>query len=252
MNKRILFSFLTFALSACGGQEKAARWASGAPASLEQPEVEVLAPISADVSIEESPISNLVGNPAPTYFAVNRKPTSLPHGNAVTWLGCENQALVRGGYLSDANCGTALFHTRFEKQLNSQFFICSERAASKANISRPERIFINHVGAYNNRNGRGSKNLSMHAYARALDISKFNLIDGAGRLTQISTHIRDFKGKTKIFYNEFRACWKEAMPSKCKPGDREYKGSIGIPGSDLGGNKLHNDHIHLSFAQCGG
>ncbi|MFV3407990.1 hypothetical protein ACNH6C_05260 [Bdellovibrio bacteriovorus] len=40
--------------------------------------------------------------------------------------------------------------------------------------------------------------------------------------------------------------------SKCRPGQREYSGSIGIPGSELGGNSLHNDHIHLSFPFCPG
>ena len=116
----------------------------------------------------------------------------------------------------------------------------------------PKKIFINHYGSYNDRAARGTNRLSLHAYARALDIVNFNLLDETGRITRISTNVRNYRGTTKIFYDEFRQCWKEKMPASCTPNQTEYKGSIGIPQSPLGGNNLHNDHIHLSYALCGG
>ncbi|HMN67957.1 MAG TPA: extensin family protein [Bdellovibrionales bacterium] len=251
MRKTILFSFVIVSLSACGKTESP-EWASGIPSDGSAPENEILSPVDQIVTEDAATIAELVKPAAkPVYFSINPAPVKLNHGTGVTWVGCDETALVRGGYASDTKCGRAFFHPRFEKQMNVRFYLCAERAASKANIARPSKIFVNHMGSYNDRLGRGSSSLSMHAYARALDIANFNLHDGT-KVTKISTHVRNFKGVTKTFYNEFRQCWKEAMPSTCKAGKSEYKGSIGIPSSALGGNSLHNDHIHLSYALCAG
>ena len=136
--------------------------------------------------------------------------------------------------------------------MNQHFFRCAKTAAQRAGLPEPARIFIRHIGSYNDRAARGSTRLSMHAYARALDLVNINLYDSRGALSRISTHVRDYKGSTAVFYDEFRACWKSTMPSGCRSGDTEYSGSIGFPGSKAGGNTLHNDHLHLSLPLCAG
>ena len=94
-------------------------------------------------------------------------------------------------------------------------------------MPRPAKVFLRHLGTYNNRNARGSNSLSMHAYARAIDIAKFILYDREGRMTQVSTNVKDYEGQTKVFYDSFRQCWKDSLLSSCTPGKREYKGSVG-------------------------
>jgi hypothetical protein len=182
--------------------------------------------------------------------ALDRRTRRLAHGPAITWMGCDSRARLMGGYNSNTRCGRALVHPAFGQHMSQHFVACSDRAARRAGMATPRRIFVNHVGTYNNRSARGSRRLSMHAYARALDIANFNLYDSRGQLTRVSTHVRNFRGRTAVFYNEFRQCWRETMSRNCRPGQTEYKGSIGIPRSALGGNNLHNDHIHLSLPLC--
>jgi hypothetical protein len=177
---------------------------------------------------------------------------SLAHGTAKRWNGCSQQRESRGGYNSDSTCGRAFFHPLFADNLNEVFFICISDAARAAGYPQPSRIFINHLGSYNDRNARNSTRLSNHAYARALDIKNFNLVDSEGRTHRISTHINHYQGAQAQFYDEFRDCWKESLPSSCRPGQTEFNGSIGHNSSRLGGNTLHNDHIHLSYPLCAG
>ena len=132
------------------------------------------------------------------------------------------------------------------------FFICISDAAQVAGYPQPSRIFINHLGTYNDRTARNSTRLSHHAYARAIDIKNFNLVDGQGRLHRISTHLNQYSGAQARFYDEFRDCWRESMPASCTPNQVEYRGSIGHTSSRLGGNSLHNDHIHLTYPLCAG
>lgn len=182
-------------------------------------------------------------------FKMNPSSATLAHGPANFWEGCEVRQTIKGGYSSDSVCGRAYFHPRFAQELNKHFYKCVDQAALTAKINKPSRVFINHFGSYNNRSARGSSRLSMHAYARALDIVNFNLYDANGVFTKISTHVRDYKGQTAVFYDKFRACWKASMPAGCS-GQTEGSGSIGHPESDQGGNTLHNDHIHLSLPLC--
>lgn len=182
-------------------------------------------------------------------FKINPQVYTLAHGTAHFWEGCEVRQTIKGGYSSDTVCGRAYFHPRFAEELNKNFYKCVREAAATAKIATPDRVFIKHFGTYNDRNARGGSNLSMHAYARALDIVNFNLYDAKGTLTRISTHVRDYKGATALFYDKFRACWKTTMPTVCN-GKSEGIGSIGHPESALGGNTLHNDHIHLSLPLC--
>lgn len=240
-------------VAGCGSASADGEWASGEPDGSsdtgavvpppEEPEEETPTPLP-EVP-PEPPIASL-------FFAFDPKINQLANGPGLTWNGCNKDAIVRGGYDSDTKCGNGTVLPAYADHLNRHFFGCVEKGAFDAGYTQPQRVFIRHWGTYVNRNARGSTSLSMHAYARAIDVVKFIMVDRNGKSTIVSTNVRDFKGTTVKFYNSFRQCWKDSMPSKCKPGQREYSGSIGIPGSALGGNSLHNDHIHLSFPFCAG
>lgn len=176
----------------------------------------------------------------------------LAHNSARRWNGCSHERQTRGGYNSDTQCGRAFFHQLLADNLNEVFFVCLSDAARAGGYPQPVRAFIRHLGSYNDRNARNSGRLSNHAYARAWDIVNFNLIDAQGRNHRISTHINHYSGAQARFYDEFRDCWQDSMPSSCRPGHAEFRGSIGHRASKLGGNTLHNDHIHLSYPLCAG
>lgn len=186
-----------------------------------------------------------------TFFLEDRT-FSLAHGSANRWDGCEDGFASEGGYNSNSRCGRAFLHHKFSTQLNEYFFRCISDAAKEAGYPQPQRIFINHLGSYNDRPVRNGSRLSNHAYARALDIATFNLYDSSNKLFRVSTLLREYKGSQAKFYDEFRQCWSESLPSNCRPGQSEYIGSIGHNSSKLGGNTLHNDHIHLSLPLCAG
>lgn len=185
-------------------------------------------------------------------FYIERKEFNLANGKAGRWDGCKSGYKSTGGYNSDSRCGRAFLHKKFSKSLNDQFYKCIFQASDEAGYAKTEKVFINHLGTYNDRNARNSTRKSNHAHARAMDIKNFNLVDDRGRVFRVSTLLRDYKGQQAKFYDEFRDCWKNSMPSSCRPGNTEYKGSIGHRSSKLGGNTLHNDHIHLSFPACAG
>lgn len=185
-------------------------------------------------------------------FAFDDNLFSLAHGKAMRWDGCDLDKLSRGGYNSDTKCGRGYFHPSFAGNLNEAFYQCVSDAAEVAGYPQPQQVFIKHLGTYNDRTARNSSRLSNHAYARAWDIVNFNMYDKDGKLHRVSTYLRDYKGQQADFYDEFRDCWRESLPSNCRPGKTEYKGSVGHKSSKLGGNTLHNDHLHLSFPQCAG
>jgi len=185
-------------------------------------------------------------------FFIERQSFSLANGPAKRWDGCEEGYKSVGGYNSNTRCGRAFLNEKFSDNLNKQFYRCVFNAADKAGYDKTQKVFINHLGTYNDRNARNSSRKSNHAYARAMDIRNFNLVDDRGRVSRVSTLLRDYRGSQAVFYDEFRDCWKDSMPSNCRAGQTEYKGSIGHRSSKLGGNTLHNDHIHLSFPLCAG
>ena len=201
----------------------------------------------------KEPIVEEPGGLPEKIFSIVSRLINLAHGKGQRWEGCDKISFAQGGYLSNTKCGAGTFLPAFAKHLNQDFYQCILDAAEAAGLKKPKYIFINHMGTYNNRTVAGSSTLSFHAYARAMDIGSFNLIDSDGKRTNISTHISKFKGATIPFYNEFRQCWKESLAAKgCKRGDREYKGSIGHTKSAMGGNSSHADHIHMSFPFCAG
>lgn len=185
-----------------------------------------------------------------TFFTEARS-FNLARGPAKRWDGCKNGYKSTGGFNSDSRCGRAFFHPKFNDKLNESFFKCVFTSAQTAGYPRPEKVFINHLGSYNDRNARNSNSLSNHAFARALDIKNFILIDRNNRVNRVSTLLRDYVGRQAKFYDSFRQCWKDSLRN-CRSGQREYKGSVGHRASKLGGNTLHNDHIHLSFPTCAG
>ncbi len=199
---------------------------------------------------EPSPV--IPGDTLKNTFFIEQQSFNLAHGPSKRWDGCRQNHKSSGGYNSDLSCGRAFIEDKFGKNLNQIFFKCVFDASNEAKYTNIQKIFINHLGSYNDRTARNSTRLSHHAYARALDIKNFNLIDAKGNNFKISTLLRDYKGQQAIFYDSFRQCWKQSMPSSCKPGNSEHEGSVGHNSSKLGGNTLHNDHIHLSFPLCAG
>lgn len=252
------FVTLLLALSGCAGNAET-DWASSQDPLQDQLEVVDVPP--EDLGGVDSP-GNLdsenevppVTTPDPKlFFYTNGVKYSLARNKALKWEGCHSSALVRGGYLSNTSCGNSYLYDKFVTHLNEHFYSCVESAAVKANLPQPSRVFINHIGSYNDRTARNSSRLSMHAFARALDVKYINLIDSRGNVSRMSTNINDFSGATAKFYDGFRSCWKGTMPSNCVAGQTEYQGSIGHNKSSVSGrNSLHNDHIHLSFPFCAG
>ena len=257
MHKKIILAATVALFAGCGRAgvpegteapiEENYHWASGVQGPIE--EESGVEDAEADLDLEEMSIAPLA---AAADFSVGSQLFKLDYGQAQKWNGCDTSARVVGGYSSDSKCGSGYFLPAFARHLNSYFFSCVDKAAVRAKIARPSRIFLRHLGTYVSRNGRGSSSLSMHAYARAIDIAQFNLYDSQGRVTSMSNAMRDYKGATAVFYDSFRQCWKDTLPKSCVPGKAEYKGSIGHPKSALGGNSLHTGHIHLSFPMCAG
>lgn len=219
--------FVNLTIAACAPAEPV-KWASGNPDAGSLPE-ESGSPDEiengADIisGITQPPMSG-------KYFELDPKITTLAHGPAQFWMGCETKATVMGGYDSDTKCGRAYLFPNYAIHLNKYFMGCVDRAASRAGFAKPQRVFIKHFGSYNDRDARGSSSLSMHAYARAIDVVNINLFDSAGKLTRFSTNVRDYKGANAVFYDEFRQCWKEKVPAPCKPSNSEGIGSIWYPG----------------------
>ena len=266
MKSALIFSLLLI-LTACADGYKSNLSSLGSQSSFEdveipddfsapEDEIENEEEIIADDDTSEVP--PIVVTPPPVQvslkntFAIENRDYSLAHGPALRWLGCEEDKMSQGGYNSDSNCGTAFFHPAFVNNLQEDFYICVTSAARQAGYPDPSRVFLRHVGSYNDRPVRNGTRLSNHAYARALDITNFNLYDSEGSRIKVSTYLRDYQGAQAVFYDEFRDCWKDSLPESCAPGNSEYQGSIGHQSSRLGGNSLHNDHLHLSYPLCAG
>ncbi len=189
--------------------------------------------------------------PAAITFKVDAGEFQLAHDRALRWNGCFIDQEAMGGPNNDSFCGMAFLHKSFHENLNLVFSSCVREAATAAGYSKPVKVFIHHLGTYSNRRIRNGRRLSLHARARAMDIVRFNLFNENGKRRTISTYKRHYQGSQAVFYDEFRDCWKSSLPHNCAFSQRgEYLGSIGHPASRLGGDPLHNDHLHLSFPLC--
>lgn len=186
-------------------------------------------------------------------FSFGRR-ASLPYGPAVVWNGCSKTSRVTGGKGTNTGCDEDYMHPKMAAHMEKYFYKCVVAAAEDAGIKRPERVHLNQAGCFQNRNVAGSGTLSLHALARAIDINQFNLISADGTTTRISANKRNFSGKTKTFYNSFRSCWRQNLPSRCHGSyTREREGSIGLPGAAMSPtNWDHADHMHVTFPPCGG
>lgn len=251
--RTLLLIFMTMILAACGPQ-------GGTMLTVEDLEQE--SGTDNDGLGEGEEEEEVVVTPAPTptpapgqskvSFYLSSTQHRLAHDVAQFWEGCQAEQIVKGGYESDSVCSKAYVQPAFGRHLNRHFVSCVKTAAARAGFNEPARIFVRHWGSYNDRTARGSTRLSMHAYARAIDLVNINLYDAAGALKRVSTHVRDYTGANAVFYDEFRACWKATIPATCRSSDTESSGSIGFPSSKMGGNTLHNDHLHLSYPLCAG
>lgn len=82
-------------------------------------------------------------------------------------------------------------------------------------------MFIRHIGTYNSRNSRGSSTLSLHAYAKGIDLAKFIIFNTNGSTTVINNTMKAYSGANGAFYDSFRQCWKDSeslkdVEVKCK------------------------------------
>jgi hypothetical protein len=258
MMPRLTFFILLFMMAACSELASPNLEQLGSEASFSDVEIpdDFPAPedepetIEEDVPIEVTPPPVQVS--LKNTFYIDDSSFQLARGPAVRWDGCVTSKASQGGYNSDSQCGRAFFHPSFANNLNESFFACVDQAAQAAELPAPRWIFVRHLGSYNDRLARNSNRLSHHAYARAWDIVNFNLYDEEGTLHRVSTLLRDYEGPQAVFYDQFRACWQESLPDSCGPGDREYLGSVGHQASQMGGNSLHNDHLHLAYPLCAG
>ena len=186
-----------------------------------------------------------------TTFKVENREFNLAYNKALRWNGCSLDQKAMGGSGNDNNCGIAFLHKAFHENLNLAFFRCVGAAARTAGYPSPAKVFIHHWGTYSNRRIRNGRSLSLHARARAMDIVSFTFFDRNGRGYAVSTHKRHYNGSQAVFYDKFRDCWRNSLPESCAFSQRgEYLGSIGHPMSRLGGDSLHNDHLHLSLPLC--
>ncbi len=205
--------------------------------------------ISRKVSANELFLKSLK-EPAATTFNVEAREFKLAHNRALRWNGCSFGQEAMGG--PGNRCGFAFLQGDFHGNLNLAFGRCVRGASKTAGYPEPAKFFIQHLGTYSNRRIRNGRELSLHARARAMDIGRFHLFNEEGvRYAVISTYRRDYHGRQAVFYDEFRDCWRASLPGNCAFSRRgEYAGSIGHPASKLGGDSLHNDHLHLSFPLC--
>lgn len=170
---------------------------------------------------------------------------NLAHGPGVYWNGCDKSAVIQGGRTygnrnQDGPCGREPMHPKFATLLENHLHACLSTAAARVAVPAPVKVHLNIDSCYVNRNVAGSGRLSNHAYGKACDLYSLSLFDLTGKRTWWSMNGGNYKGSNKIFYDAFRQCWREKI--NCG------KGSIGIPGSKLGGDGSHYDHLHLEYS----
>ena len=195
------------------------------------------------------------------------------------WDGCRGK--VRGSRLigKTPRCETFPLEKNFQKHLDRHLFACSKKALKQAgevlkkltNGRRngflvPDRMELVTFGTYSNRDIKGkSGKLSLHASARAIDIRGFRFFrddikdnNGNPKPLNFSMHLNKIPSRPKLlvnkaFYNGFRQCWKDALPSSC--GHR--CASVGSPYSGSKELQCHNDHnhedhLHIEYPHCVG
>ena len=182
------------------------------------------------------------------------------------WNGCSKTAAVVGGFgprnrNKCANNSRTAFNTDFASHLQENFMPCSQKAAKKAGLKIPQRVFLSLGTVRENRRKNtpsGHGGWSHHAYGRALDIYAFTLYDSKKRRTLISAHKKDYGGQVRKFYNKFVTCWDQSVRKLCgrKSGTIVHSKAdhaLTRQGHHFYSNGLHADHIHLEFPHgCSG
>lgn len=172
-----------------------------------------------------------------------------------------------GDSSKNQDCSPLPMDKGFAKHMDKYLLKCVQLAAAHAGFGTVARMHVHHMGCFADRQMNtmsGPQGVSLHAHARALDISGFSLYPpGGGSPRFVSANKKEAdKHPDILFYREFRRCWayslKKATGGACGS-DGRGMGSIGFEGSgtEVDGNMLydnskHNDHIHLEYPMCAG
>jgi hypothetical protein len=140
----------------------------------------------------------------------------------------------------DNKCNPVNVAKDFVNPLLEQIPKCVNKALKLDGKAPAANIFVEHMGTYQDRNVADSKELSLHATGRAIDIAKFIITTVTGERI---IHSMTIASKDHPFYNNFNACWKtyQGKSASCHP-----KGGGMIDWHD----EDHHDHVHLSLPFC--
>lgn len=184
------------------------------------------------------------------------------------WDGCDANSQIQGGYgggkgdgggdaggadQGKGGCGKAMINPQFAAHMKKYFLKCVQQGAKDAGINGVQKVFINHMGVYVDRTTKAGS-VSQHAYGRAMDIGTIDLLgSGGNNLGKIDTNVGAYSGQNQQMYDGFLKCWQESMKEGQMCGGEGEAGGLGHEKSNHPlKNADHNDHIHMSFAQCKG
>lgn len=130
--------------------------------------------------------------------------------------------------------------------------ICLQQGLEKIEWEKPESIVVHSVMIYMHK-GRGVR-LSLHAPARAVDLSKLELVYKEENRELVVAEANKKNNPTdkeevtieRKFYEAFRQCWSDQLVEKhgCNQWSSSYRGSVGWE------DGAHQKHIHLSRPFC--
>lgn len=192
------------------------------------------------------------------------------------WDGCDEGSQIQGGFGGSGaltanaipeqsggkdqgknGCGGAMINPALAEHMKKFLLPCLQGAAQIANLPKVEKVFVRHMGVYNNRTIAGSSKASQHAFGRAIDVAAFEMMDASGKpIGTIDANVKAYKGQNQSMYDSFLKCWGDSVKNTPPPcGGEGETGGLGHsacspPHKDPGGK--HDDHYHLSFATCKG
>ncbi len=128
---------------------------------------------------------------------------------------------------------------------------CIAESTAAVGWKMPASVVVHSVMIYMHKGSNGK--LSLHAPARAVDISKLELIDSKGSqnvvvslANQANNPIDDTTTERK-FLRAFRGCWSDTLVDRyaCSNWNKQnFRGSVGWEDS------AHQNHLHLSRPFC--
>lgn len=184
------------------------------------------------------------------------------------WDGCDTNSQIQGGYGggkgdggNDAGgkdqgangCGKAMINPQFAAHMKKYFLKCIQEGGRAAGINGIQKVRINHMGVYVDRTTKAGS-VSQHAYGRGMDIGSVDLLgSGDNAVGKLDTNVGAYSGQNQQMYDGFMKCWQESMKEGQMCGGEGSAGGLGHEQSNHPlKNADHNDHIHMSFAQCKG